>query len=88
MSSSSDRLRVCLVLSIFGITLIPLTLIGGGGAFFVGYVAVAQVLGRRLLVAARRPDQPIILEVLVGLLVVTAIGYIPGWAGCLPPPPH
>ena len=31
--------------------------------------------------AARRPDQPIILEVLVGLLVVMAIGYIPvlGW---------
>lgn len=70
-----------LVLSIFGITLIPLTLICVVCAFFVGYVAVAQVLGRRLLVAARRPDQPIILEVLVGLLVVTAIGYIPvlGW---------
>ena len=70
-----------LLLSVVGIALIPLELIALACAFLVGYIALAQVVGHRLLLAVRRPDQPVILQVFLGLLAVSIIGWIPilGW---------
>ena len=70
-----------LVLSFVGIAVIPLALVALTSAYFLGYIAIAQLAGRRLFAAVRKPGQPMILEVVLGLLVLAAIGLIPalGW---------
>ena len=70
-----------LVLSFVGIAVIPLALVALTSAYCLGYIAIAQLAGRRLLVAVRRPGKPMMLEVCLGLVLLAAVGLIPalGW---------
>ena len=70
-----------LVLSFVGIAVIPLAFVALTSAYCLGYIAVAQLTGRRLLLAVRGTGLPMILEVCLGLLALAAVGLIPalGW---------
>jgi hypothetical protein len=66
-----------LVATVVGILLIPLLALCMGCAFLIGYIAVAQLIGKRLTIAVNRPGQPMVLETLVGALVLFVIGFVP-----------
>ncbi|MBA4397524.1 MAG: hypothetical protein C0394_09105 [Syntrophus sp. (in: bacteria)] len=70
-----------LTVSVIGIVLIPLQIVVVACAAVFGFVAVAQILGQRVLVIAKRPDQSLVRQVFWGLLVLWIIGWIPyiGW---------
>jgi hypothetical protein len=72
---------VLLTLSVIGIVLIPLQIILVVCAAVFGFVAVAQILGKRVLVLAKRADQGLVRQTFWGLLVLWIIGWIPyvGW---------
>jgi MFS family permease len=72
---------VLLTLSVIGIVLIPLQIIVVACAAVFGFVAVAQILGQRVLVVAKKPDQSLVRQIFWGLLVLWIIGWIPyvGW---------
>lgn len=74
-------LAFLLTLSIVGILLIPLEILFVISAGILGYVAVAQLLGKKITIALKRPNQPIIRETLLGLILLWIIGWIPflGW---------
>ena len=74
-------LAILLAISIVGIVLIPLEMIFVVGATLIGYIAVAQLIGKRITAALRKPNQPIFWETLWGLIVLSLIGLVPlfGW---------
>jgi hypothetical protein len=53
-----------LVATVVGILLIPLFALCMGCAFLMGYIAVAQLIGKRLSIAVNRPGRPMVLEIL------------------------
>lgn len=69
------------IISIVGIVLIPVLLILVACAFFLGYVAVSQLVGKKITIALKKPNKPILLETLLGVIVFSGIGLIPffGW---------
>lgn len=72
---------VLLTLSVIGIVLIPLQIIVVVCAAVFGFVAVAQILGQRVLTVAKKPNQSLVRQTFWGLLVLWIIGWIPyiGW---------
>jgi hypothetical protein len=72
---------VLLTLSVIGIVLIPLQIVVVVCAAVFGFVAVAQILGKRVLVLAKKPNQSLVRQTFWGLLVLWIIGWIPyiGW---------
>lgn len=70
-----------LVFTIIGIVLIPFQVILVGCALLLGYIAVAQLIGKRLTIAVKRPNRPIVLETAIGLAVLSLVGLAPfgGW---------
>lgn len=74
-------LAVFLVISVVGIVLIPLEIFLVLCAFLVGYIAVAQLIGKKITAALRRPDQPMLWETFWGLLVLWGVSWVPvlGW---------
>jgi len=74
-------LAFLLALSIVGIPLILLEIIFVISAAILGYVAAAQLLGKKVTHALKRPNQPIVWETLWGLILLWVIGWIPflGW---------
>ncbi len=66
-----------LVATVVGILLIPLFALCMGCAFLMGYIAVAQLIGKRLSIAVNRPGRPMVLETLMGALVLFVIGFVP-----------
>jgi len=74
-------LGLLLALSIVGILLIPLEILFVISAVTLGYIAVAQLLGKKVTHAFRRPNQPIFYETLLGLILLWVFGWIPflGW---------
>ncbi len=69
------------IISIVGIVLIPVLVILVACAFLLGYVAVSQLVGKKITIAVKKPNKPIILETLLGVVVLSGIGLIPllGW---------
>jgi hypothetical protein len=69
------------IISIVGIVLIPVLMILVACAFLLGYVAVSQLVGKKITIAVKKPDKPILLETLLGVVVLSGIGLIPffGW---------
>jgi len=75
-------LAIFLVLSVVGIVLIPLEIFLVVCALLVGYIAVAQLIGKKITAALRRPNQPMLLETFCGLALLWVIGWVPV-LGCL-----
>ena len=69
------------IISIVGIVLIPILMILVACAYLLGYVAVSQLVGKKITIAVKKPNKPIILETLLGVIVLSGIGLIPflGW---------
>lgn len=70
-----------LVFTIVGIVLIPFQVILVGCALLLGYIAVAQLVGKRLTLAVKRPNRPIVLETAIGMAALFVVGLAPfaGW---------
>jgi len=72
---------VLLALSVIGIVLIPLEIVLVVCAASFGFIAVAQILGKRMLILIRKPGDSLIRHTFWGLLILWIIGWIPylGW---------
>lgn len=70
-----------LAVSVVGLVLIPLYGFLVLCALLAGYIAVAQLIGRKFATALKRPDQPMIWETFWGMLILWAISWVPilGW---------
>lgn len=70
-----------LTLSVVGIVLIPLQIFVVVCAAVFGFIAVAHILGERVLTLAKKPDPSIVRKTFWGMLVLWIIGWIPyvGW---------
>lgn len=79
---ASVLIIIFLVLSILGIVFIPVYLLLLMAAGFLGYIAVSQLIGKKVMKALRVYNKPMVVEVLVGLLLLFVIGFLPilGWA--------
>ena len=72
---------VVLLISVVGIVLIPVEIIFVICCLILGYIAITQLVGKKLTVAFRRPHQPIMLETIIGMCVLFAVSSLPflGW---------
>ncbi|MDI6731978.1 MAG: hypothetical protein QME05_05315 [Candidatus Margulisbacteria bacterium] len=70
-------LLIALVLSLVGILLIPIVLLVFIAACVFGYVAAAQLCGKKLMQALRLRGKPMLAEVVVGLILLWIINMIP-----------
>lgn len=66
-----------LFISIIGIILIPFEMLLAAVAFFIGYVAIAQLIGKKICLALLLSDKPILLETLVGAVFVWLVSLAP-----------
>jgi hypothetical protein len=74
-------IAVLLALSVIGIVLIPLEIILVICAAVFGFIAVAQILGERVLARIKKPNDSLVRQTFWGLLILWLIGWIPyvGW---------
>jgi hypothetical protein len=74
-------LAVLLAISVIGIVLIPLEMAIVLFAVILGFIAVSQLVGRKLFTVLKRHDQSLMRETIWGLIVLWLIGWIPyvGW---------
>ena len=74
-------LALLLTISVVGIALIPLEVIFVVCSVLLGFIAVGQLIGARLLRLLKRPGQGIVRETFWGLVILWLIGWIPyvGW---------
>jgi hypothetical protein len=68
---------IMLFISVVGIVLIPLEAMLVGCSMIIGYVAVSQLIGKRITIALGRPGQPLLLETVIGLAVLFLAGFVP-----------
>jgi hypothetical protein len=74
-------LAIMLAVSIIGIALIPLELLAVFLASLIGYIAVAIMIGKKLLKALNNDNPSIILSAILGVLILWLIGLIPIFGG-------
>jgi len=72
-----------LLVSIVGILLIPVELLFVAFALFIGNVAMAQLIGKKIVHALKKPSQPIVLETAYGLLLLWLAGWVPILGGAV-----
>lgn len=70
-------LAVFLAITIIGLPLVALEVFVVGIAFFVGYIAVAQLIGDKIAALLKRPALNALWVTLLGLLTLWLIGWIP-----------
>ena len=70
-------IAILLAITVIGIPLIIVEMILVSIAMFAGYIAVSQLIGKRFTKAIRRPNQPMIVEVLWGLAILFLVDMIP-----------
>lgn len=70
-----------LVISIVGIVLIPVWVGFVFVALIFGYIAAAQLLGKKFLAALKKKQKPMMLEALLGIVLLLLVGWVPllGW---------
>jgi len=66
-----------LAVTIIGIPLILVELLFISVAMTMGYVAVTQIIGKKFTKAIRKPNQPMLVEVIWGLVILFLIDLIP-----------
>jgi hypothetical protein len=74
-------IAVLLTISVIGIVLIPLEMILVVSAALLGFIAVSQLVGRRVLILIKRTGGGVIRQTFWGLITLWLIGWIPyvGW---------
>jgi hypothetical protein len=74
-------LALLLTISVVGIALIPLEVIVVVCSVLLGFIAVGQLIGAKVLRLLRRPESGIVRETFWGLVILWLIGWIPyiGW---------
>jgi MFS family permease len=74
-------IAVLLTISVIGIVLIPLEMILVVSAALLGFIAVSQLIGRRVLMLIKRTGGGGIRQTFWGLITLWLIGWIPyvGW---------
>ena len=74
-------IAVLLTISVIGIVLIPLEMILVVSAALLGFIAVSQLIGRRVLMLMKRTGGGVIRQTFWGLITLWLIGWIPyvGW---------
>jgi len=70
-------LAIFLVITVIGLPLVVLEFIFAGGAFLVGYIAVAQLIGNKMAGFMKRPSLNVLWVTLLGLLALWLIGWVP-----------
>lgn len=70
-----------LAITVIGLPLIPLVVIALCAAILFGYTVMCQFVGLKFFKAIKKRGQPMILEVVVGLLILWAVAMVPfiGW---------
>lgn len=74
-------LALLLAISVVGIVLIPLEMTIVLCAVLLGFIAISQLVGRKLFTILKRHDQSMMRETIWGLIILWLIGWIPyvGW---------
>ncbi|OGI12030.1 MAG: hypothetical protein A2Y40_07850 [Candidatus Margulisbacteria bacterium GWF2_35_9] len=70
-------LALILIFSIAGIMLIPLEILFIICSFIIGYVAFAQLVGKKAAASLKKENLPILVETMMGILVLLVISWIP-----------
>jgi len=70
-------IAILLAITVIGIPLIIVEMILVSIAMFAGYIAVSQLIGKKFTKAIRRPNQPMIVEVMWGLAILFLVDMIP-----------
>ena len=70
-------LAVMLAISIVGIILIPIEILAVFLALLIGYIAVAIIIGKKLLRALNTDNPSIALSAILGVLILWLVGMIP-----------
>jgi len=66
-----------LVVSIIGIPLVLIEFVAYGVALVLGYVSASQVIGKKLLSSFKRYNQPMITEIIWGIVILALINLVP-----------
>ncbi|MCX5749131.1 MAG: hypothetical protein NTZ10_02675 [Candidatus Saganbacteria bacterium] len=66
-----------LVVSIMGIPLIIVEIVAYGLALVLGYIAASQIIGKKLLSSFKRYNQPMVTEIIWGIVLLALIGLVP-----------
>ncbi len=66
-----------LLISIVGIPLIIIQVGIYGIALILGCLAIAQIIGKQLLASMKRYNQPMVSEIVWGIVILTLIGLVP-----------
>jgi cation transport ATPase len=70
-------IALMLVISIIGIALIPIELLAFFLAALIGYIAVAIIIGKKILRALKNDDPNVVLSAVLGVLLLWLVGLIP-----------
>ncbi len=70
-------LAVMLAISIVGIVLIPIEILAIFLAMLIGYIAVAIIIGKKLLRALNTDNPSVVLSAILGVLILWLVGLIP-----------
>lgn len=70
-------LAVLLAITIVGIPLILVELVLVSCAMVMGYIAGSQLIGKKFTKAIRKPNQPMIVEVTWGLVLLFLLDFVP-----------
>jgi hypothetical protein len=70
-------LAIFLAISVIGIPLIALEAFLAGIAFFVGYIAIAQIIGDKIAALMKRPALNVVWVTVMGLFALWLIGWVP-----------
>lgn len=70
-----------LAITVIGLPLIPLVVIVLCAAILFGYTVMCQFVGLKFFKAIKKKGQPMVIEVIVGLLILWAVAMVPfvGW---------
>jgi len=70
-------IAILLAITVIGIPLIIVEMILVSIAMLAGYIAVSQLIGKKFTKAIRRPNQPMMIEVILGLTILFLVDLIP-----------
>lgn len=70
-----------LLVSIIGIPLIIVEIIAYGTALVLGYISASQVIGKKLLSSFKRYNQPMVTEIIWGIVLLSLINLVPVLGG-------
>lgn len=71
-----------LIVSIIGLPLVPLLFILISAATLFGFTAMSQLIGLKFFSAIKKPNKPMVVEVIAGFIIIGLIAFIPiiGWS--------